>query len=313
MKAGLYARLIIAIAIMFGIIYGLIVLIAYVFGYTNFIVLAIFAIVIILLQYMISPKIVESYMKIRYIDRKDMPKLYDMIKRLADEANIPMPKVGIAEMDLPNAFAFGRSLKDGRVCVTRGLLRRLNDEELEAVLGHEISHLKHRDMVVITALSVIPLISYLIFWSFLWGRRRNEAILISFLAFFVYLITNLIVLYVSRIREYYADYGSAILTKKPHALASALYRITLDTSSLRYEKIKQVEGMKAFFATDPSKAKMEIVDLRQADLNLDGHLDEYEVKTFAMKAKTSLTDKLMEIFSSHPNVVDRIKRLAEIK
>ena len=288
-------------------------LIAYFAGYAQPIVLAILAFIIVLIQYIASPKIVEATMRVKYIKREDNPKLYGMVERLAKEAGIPMPKVGISSLTIPNAFAFGRSKKDGRVCVTKGLLDILNEEELEAVIGHEISHIKHRDMVVITMLSVIPLLSYLIFWNSLWGRRRGEGAVIAFLAFLIYLISNLIVLYVSRIREYYADYGSAIITKKPHALASALYRITLATSNIPKEKIKEAEGMKAFFATDPSTARHDVMDLRQADLNLDGHIDEYEMKTFAAKAKISATDKLMEIFSSHPNVVNRIKRLAAIK
>jgi len=313
-KIWLYTRLLLAIALLFAIIYGLLVLIAYFLGYAQPIFLAIIAVFIVILQYAVSPKIVEASMRVRYIRREDNPELYGMVERLAKEANVPMPKVGIANIDLPNAFAFGRSLKDGRVCVTRGLLKILNKEELEAVLGHEISHLKHRDMVVITTLSVIPLICYLAFWSFLWGRRRSEgSMLIAFVAFTVYLITNLIVLYVSRIREYYADYGSAMITKKPHALASALYRITTATTFIRPEKIKEAEGMKAFFATDPSRARKDIIDLKQADLNLDGHLDEYEVKVFASKAKVTTTDKLLELFSSHPNVVERIKKLAELE
>ena len=124
------------------------------------------------------------------------------------------------------AFDFGRSKKDGRVCVTEALLQRLNREELEAVLAHEVSHLRHRDMVVITMLSVIPLICYFTFWTFLFGRgRQGTGSLIAIVAFALYLVTNLIVLYVSRIREYYADQGGAELTGKSHALASALYRI----------------------------------------------------------------------------------------
>ncbi|HHF56549.1 MAG TPA: peptidase [Thermoplasmatales archaeon] len=313
MRLALYIRLAFAIMLLFAIVYGLLVLIAYFAGYAQPIVLAILAFIIVLIQYMVSPKIVETTMRVKYISREDNPKLYGMVERLAKEAGIPTPKIGISMLEIPNAFAFGRSKRDGRVCVTKGLLRILNDEELEAVIGHEISHIKHRDMIVITMLSVIPLLSYLIFWNSLWGRRRGEGAAIAFVAFLVYLISNLIVLYVNRIREYYADYGSAILTKKPHALASALYRITLSTSGLPKEKIKEAEGMKAFFATDPSTSRRDIFDLKQADLNLDGHIDEYEMKMFAERAKISTTDKLMEIFSSHPNVVNRIKKLAAIK
>jgi len=310
----LHTRLAIAIAVMFAIIYGFITLIAYLLGFAYPLPLAVFAFLIMLIQYITGPKIVEMSMRVRYIQRNDNPRLYDIVERLSTSAGIPMPRVGISQIHVPNAFAFGRSRKDGRVCVTSGLLKRLNDEELEAVLGHEISHLRHRDMVVITMLSVVPLICYLIFWSFLWGRgRRDEGIIIALIAFFLYMLTNLIVLYVSRIREYYADYGSAELTGKPYALASALYRITLDSTRIDTRELKKVEGAKAFLATDPSTARRDVSELREADLNLDGHLDMYEVEKFAERAKVTTTDKILEIFSSHPNMVERIKKLASIK
>ncbi|RLF45022.1 MAG: peptidase [Thermoplasmata archaeon] len=313
MRLWLYARLALAIAAMFAILYGLLSLIAYILGYGYPAVLASLAFLILLFQYFTGPKIVEMSMKIRYVEREDEPRLYDMVEKLAEKAKIPMPKVGIAEVEVPNAFAFGRSVRDGRVCITRGLLKVLNEEEMEAVLGHEISHLKHRDMIVITMLSVIPLLSYILFWNSLWRRRRDEGAIIALAAIIVYLISNLIVLYVSRIREYYADYGSVILTGKPHALASALYRISMATGRTSREKIKKVEGMKAFFATDPSTAIRDARDLSRADLNLDGHIDEYELQQFASMAKASTAEKLMEIFSSHPNIVDRIKTLARMK
>ena len=252
-------------------------------------------------------------MRIRYITSDDNPRLYEMVEKLAAKAGVPMPRVGVASTEVPNAFAFGRSIRDGRVCVTKGLLKILNDEELEAVLGHEISHLKHRDMVIITMLSVIPLLSYMLLWNSMWSRRRDEGALLALVALLVYLISNLIVLYVSRVREYYADYGSVTLTGKPHALASALYRISISTTRVPRIKIKQVEGMKAFFATDPSTAIRDVRDLSKADLNLDGHIDEYELQQFASMAKASTAEKLMEIFSSHPNMVDRIKMLARMK
>lgn len=307
----LHARLALAIALLFALVYGLLVVIAYLAGYAQPVVMGVLALFIVLLQYLISPKIIEATMRVKYITREEMPELYATVSRLAEKAGIPMPRVGIAQVDVPNAFAFGRSTRDGRVCVTRGLLNLLNREEMEAVLGHEISHLKHRDMVVLATLSVVPLISYFIFWSFLWSRRRGDATLVALAAFGVYILSNFLVLYVSRIREYYADFGSVELVGKPHALASALYRITAATTRLPRERVRQVEGMKAFFATDPSRARADISDISAADLNMDGHLDAYEVKVFASQAHPSRADRLMEMFSSHPNVIDRIKRLAE--
>ncbi len=310
----LQARLALAVALMFALIYGFITLIAYLMGAAYPVPLAALAIVIVVLQYVTGPKIVEATMRVRYIDRDDNPEVYDMVQRLAQLAGLPMPKVGISRRKVPNAFAFGRSKKDGRVCVTEALLQQLNADELEAVLAHEISHLRHRDMAVITTLSVIPLICYFTFWMFLFGRGRQGAgALIAVAAFALYLVTNLIVLYVSRIREYYADQGGVELTGRPHMLASALYRITLDTTRVSREERKKAEGSKAFLATDPSRAERDITDLRQADLDMDGHLDSYEVQQFADRASVSTTDRLLEMFSSHPNVVRRIKRLASIQ
>jgi len=312
-RFGLYVRLLLAMALMFAVLYALLSLVAYILGYGYPVVLAVLAFFIILLQYLMGPKMVEMGMRIRYITSDDNPRLYEMVEKLAAKAGVPMPRVGVASTEVPNAFAFGRSIRDGRVCVTKGLLKILNDEELEAVLGHEISHLKHRDMVIITMLSVIPLLSYMLLWNSMWSRRRDEGALLALVALLVYLISNLIVLYVSRVREYYADYGSVTLTGKPHALASALYRISISTTRVPRIKIKQVEGMKAFFATDPSTAIRDVRDLSKADLNLDGHIDEYELQQFASMAKASTAEKLMEIFSSHPNMVDRIKMLARMK
>jgi len=310
----LQARLALAVALMFALIYGFITLIAYLMGAAYPVPLAALAVVIVVVQYVTGPKIVEATMRVRYIDRDDNPELYGMVQRLAQLANLPMPRVGISRRKVPNAFAFGRSKKDGRVCVTEALLERLNRDELESVLAHEISHLRHRDMAVITTLSVIPLICYFTFWMFLFGRGRQGAgALIAVVAFALYLVTNLIVLYVSRIREYYADQGGVELTGRPHLLASALYRITLDTTRVSREERKKVEGSKAFLATDPSRAERDITDLRQADLDMDGHLDSYEVQQFADRASVSTTDRLLEMFSSHPNVVRRIKRLAAIQ
>ena len=157
-------------------------------------------------------------------------------------------------------------------------------------------------------------IHYLTFWTFLWGRgRQGEAAIIAIVAFVLYLVTNLIVLYVSRIREYYADYGGAELTGRPQALASALYRITLDTAKIDDRELKKVAGIRAFLATDPAHAQKDIFDLKQADLNMDGHLDSSEIMQFAQRSKVNRTDKLLELFSSHPHVVRRIKRLAALQ
>jgi heat shock protein HtpX len=231
-----------------------------------------------------------------------------------------MPKIGIAQVGIPNAFAFGRGLSDGRVCVTDGLMRLLNEQELRAVLGHELSHLRNRDVMTITILSVIPMIMYRIAWHMLWygGGRRNRdganGAMIGLLAFLFYFVTNLLVLYASRIREYFADKGSVSLGNSPSSLASALYKLVYGSARMDKESLHQVEGMKAFFVNDPSRAVKEIQELRQLDLDQNGIIDPAELQTLTRKSvRLGFSDQLMEFLSTHPNMLKRIKMLSESK
>ena len=189
-------RMYLLLAILFAVVYAVIVLIGSYFGITNFYLYLGISLVMMFIQYMIGPKIVEWSMRVRYVKKEDYPALYRIVEELAAKAKIPVPKIGVAQISLPNAFAFGRGLRDGRVCVTEGILRLLDEEELKAVLGHELSHLKNRDVLTITLLSVIPMIMYRIAWQFLFfGRRRDErggnTVLIGVVAFLFYFITNL--------------------------------------------------------------------------------------------------------------------------
>jgi heat shock protein HtpX len=318
--AWLKMRMWLCVLLLFAVIYTLLIVIATLTGAGTPIVYALLAFVMVGIQFFIGPKIVERSMRIRYVSEGEQPELHRMVSELAMKAGIPKPRVGISEISIPNAFAFGTSKKTARVCVTRRLMEMLKRDELEAVLGHELSHIKNRDMAVITALSVIPMICYFIYFSFFWsgifgggGRNREGALpmmAIALIAFVVYFISNLIVLYASRIREYYADAGSAELTMKPHELASALYKMIYGSAGARQDKIKKEMGsMRAFFAADPVTARSDLKDLRTADLDRNGKIDEYELKAFAESAKVSRADRLMELFSTHPNPVSRVKRL----
>ncbi len=317
----LQIRLYVLVGLMFAILYGILTGIGYYLGVTGFyfyILITGVAAGFVLLQYIIGPKIVEWSMKIKYVSEQEYPKLHMMTAELAVKAGLPnKPKVGISQLPIPNAFAFGRTKRGSRVCVTRGLLDLLNDDELKAVLGHEISHIKHRDVAVITILSVIPMICYMLYITFLWGgmgRRSRDsggAIAIGLLALVVYFITSLLVMYGSRIREYYADKGSAELGNQPHHLATALYKLTLSSARTPKHALKQSEGMKAFFINDPSRAMYEVRELKDIDLDMSGTIDQNELMMLSAKKVTLKTgDKLIEILSTHPNVVKRIKHLA---
>lgn len=309
-------RLYLLLSLMFAIAYSVIVVAASAIGISGFMFYAILAVGLLLVQYFVGPKLVEMSMRVKYVSEEEYPKLHQMVTELAQLAGIPKPKVGISEIPIPNAFAFGRWSKDGRVCITKQIVNLLNKEELRAVLGHEISHLKHKDVATITMLSVIPLVLWYISWNLMFSRRRDREGNLAYLgliALILYFVTNLLVLYGSRIREYYADLGSVRLKNAPHQLASALYKLVYGSARAPKESLKQIEGYKAFFANDPSQAVREIRELKQLDLDMSGTIDQDELEAMRLKEpRVNLPDKLMEILSTHPNMVKRIKHLSEL-
>jgi len=316
----LQTRMFLLVALLFGILYGVITGIGIWMGAGSAVTYIIIAFAFLGIQYLISPSIVRWTMKVKWVSEKEEPELHRVVAELANEANLPKPKVGISQLAIPNAFAFGRTQRDGRVCVTQGILRLLNRDELRAVLGHELSHIKHRDMAIITLLSTIPLILYFLAWSTMWGgmygRRQGGgyAALIGLGAFLLYFITNLLVLYGSRIREYYADMGSVKLGSMPHHLASALYKLVYGNARLRDKtELKRVEGIKAFFLNDPSRAWGEIRELSQIDRDMSGTIDYDELMELRQKqVRLRTSDKLMELLTTHPNMLKRIKHLSTL-
>ncbi len=303
---------------MFAIVYAIASIVShYLFGINNFNFYLILSLLMMFIQYMIGPKLVEWSMRVKYVKEQEYPELFQMVRGLSQLAKVPMPKIGISEIELPNAFAFGRWASDGRVCVTRGILDLLDRQELRAVLGHEMTHLKNRHVLTITILSVIPIVLYRIAWSMMYSRgsgdRRDgaNAAVIGLLAFLFYFITNLLVLYASRIREYFADRGSVSLGNPAHYLASALYKLVYGSARTSKESLQQVEGLKAFFVNDPSAALREIRELKDLDRDHSGSIDSNELMALRNKqVNVSFGQKLMELLSTHPNMLKRIKQLS---
>ena len=312
---SLKLRLFLATIFLFGILYVIIMLISSYFGFGGPLLFAFFGIVVVFIQYLVGPKMVETMMHVHYVSEQEAPNLHAMVEDLAMKAGIKKPKVGIAEINVPNAFAFGRSKGDARICVTRGILKLLDKEELEAVLGHEMSHVRHSDMAVMTLISVVPLICYYIFISTLFSGRNNNGggAIVGIAALGAYLVGQLLVLFVSRSREYYADQGSIELGGKPHKLASALYKLVYGSATANKDEVKEVEGLKAFFVNDISDAGNEINDLQQLDVNMDGVISEEELSRLRYSdTSISTGQSIMELLSTHPNMVKRVKRLSEL-
>jgi len=320
---GLQLRLYLLLGLMLGILYAVILGISSIIGAGGFVMYSSLAVGLVLLQYLLGPRMVSWIMRVKYVSEKEQPELHRMVGELARESGIKKPKVCISELAMPNAFAFGRTQSDARVCVTRGIMKLLNWDELRAVLGHEISHVKHRDMIFITLLSVLPMICYYVAISFMWsgmfggrgrgGGSQGGSILpvIGLGMLILYFITNLLVLYGSRIREYYADQGSVRLGNQPRHLATALYKLAYGNARVPKEAFKRVEGVKAFFVNDPSRALTEVKELKEVDIDMSGTIDANELEILRAKAvRLGIGDKLMELFRTHPNMLKRIKRLS---
>lgn len=314
---GLKLRMFLLVALLFAFVFGVISVVGEMMGIGGGGFYLIISLGMMLVQYMIGPKLIEWMMRIKYVSVNEYPRLHEIIKDLSMRAQMPMPKVAISSMGVPNAFAFGRSISDGRVCVTQGIMNLLNEDELRAVLAHEISHIKNRDVLTITLLSVIPIILYRVAINTLFyggGRRREggaNLALIGILAMVAYFISNLLVLYASRIREYFADRGAVSLGCAPKNLATALYKLVYGSARADKESLAQAAGLKAFFVNDPSQALNEIKELRQLDLDKSGTIDESELIALSAKnLKLGFGEHLLEVMSTHPNMLKRIKQLS---
>jgi len=248
--------------------------------------------------------------------------LDETVARLSKKAGITPPKLGMVEDHTPNAFVFGLTQAGAQLSVHRGLLEQLNKVEIEAVLAHEIGHIKNRDCMYMTFLSVIPLIAYWGMHMLYFGRGGGKKgggviILIGLLSLMVYGITSLLIKKVSRIREFYADAYSGYITEDPHALASALTKITYGLSLAPPEQ-KQNSGARSFYIGDVQNAQNEINRImknkNKYDLDGDGVIDENELeKAMADEANRSAWDSLSGIMSTHPPTFKRILALKDME
>ena len=287
------------------------------------------ALFFIFLQWAISPAIVRWAIRGR---RPVTPQtnhwLFSTVQELATQAGVPMPKTWMSEDASPNAFVFGRTVGSSELVVTRGLLERLNQDEIRAVLAHEIGHLRHRDVVIMTVVSAVPLLAYIIArmgFEAMRGSTRSrskeggQAIVIlivsAIVSYLVYLVTQILVLYLSRTREYYADAYSGAATRDPHQLASALTKISYGLSLVR--RNSEPSGLRAFFIGDPVKASEDyrtVADMMSRhDMDRDGQLDAYELQKAIEAERRSPWRRANDLFGTHPPTYKRILMLEELE
>jgi heat shock protein HtpX len=249
---GLTGRVWLTMFLLF-ILYLVFMTILYMFG-AGFQWIVLLAVGMGLIQYFFSDKLVLWSTGARILEKDEYPELHQTVEKLCKEADLPLPKIAIMQSPVPNAFATGRSPKHAVVACTDSIMRLLNKEELEAVLAHELSHVKNRDILTMTIASFIAMIASMIMQSFffsavLGGRNREGGgtIIIWIVSIVVYAVSTLLILALSRYREFAADRGSALITKRPQALISALSKISGRMDAVPPEAKAKVEAANAFF------------------------------------------------------------------
>ncbi len=240
-------------------------------------------------QWFFSDRIVMWSTGTKLVSKDEQPELHNIVENLALKAKIPKPRIGIMQSDTPNAFATGKSPKSSVVVVSSGIMKILSTEELEGVLSHELTHIRHRDVTIITLASLFSTIAWYLMQSSMWGSmyggyggRQQQGgggiFLVLIVAALVWFLSFLIIRAISRYRELAADRGGAYLTEKPLNLSHALMKIEGRIKTAPIQQLKKMEGMNAFFIIP------------------------------AISGKT-----IARFFSTHPPIEERIKQLMEIE
>jgi heat shock protein HtpX len=230
-------------------------------------VIVVVAAVMLLVQFFASDKIALATMGVKEVTPAQEPELHGIVERLCVQANLPKPRIGVIETSMPNACAMGRSKKATTVCATRGILELLDTAELEGVMAHELTHVINRDVMVMTLASFFATLAatiaqFALFFGGGYGNREEEEdiMLVVLVSVLVYAISFLLLRALSRYREFAADRGSAVLTGRPSALASALLKISGTMERIPSQDMRTAEGMSAFFII-PARAKKSLMNI----------------------------------------------------
>jgi len=308
------------LAIIFGLSTLVFTVIMSLAGVFDLLTLGVIVVTFNIVQWLISPYLIGAIYRVRELPQNENPQLHQMVENLSEKSKISKPKLMLAQIPIPNAFAYGSPLTGNRVAVTQGLLKSLDESEVEAVLGHELGHLRHRDVQVMMVVSFLPALFYYIGFSLMLsgmfrGRRDDSggAALIG-IGFMIFSwVLNLFTLYLSRLREYYADRHSvSVVDNGAQKLSTGLAKIVNTTRKVNNAQKAQKEkpnssAFKALFIADPDRAAADSAELAAMNAQSDQKL----VQEIISK-KLTFADKLVEALSTHPNIVKRLRALQEL-
>ena len=270
-----------------------------------------------LIQWLVAPYLVKIMYGVRKAEPTERPELHTMLQGISQRSGIKTPQLMISKLTIPNAFAYGSPLTGNMVAVTDGLLTNLDTEEVEAVIGHEVGHLKHNDMQVMMVVSFLPSLFYILARSLLYsswfggGNKKNNGgnslAIVGGLSMVVYFILTLLNLGLSRQREYYADrHASEIIPDGARKLSEGLAKISSSTWTLQRSGEKIAEsGFKSLFISDPDRAGIDVAEMQAAR---SGAADSQLVDEIVNRQVTGF-DSFLELFSTHPNIVKRLQAL----
>jgi heat shock protein HtpX len=275
-----------------------------------------------IVQWLIAPYLIDAMYRVKEVKPQEDPALHEMVDKLSKKSHIKTPKLMKAKMAIPNAFAYASPLTGSKVAVTTGLLETLDADEVEAVIGHELGHLKHRDVQVMMFVSILPAIFYFIGYSLLlssmFSRRDSRdsggAAIIGIASILIYWVLTLFTLYLSRIREYFADRHSAsIVEDGAQKLSEGLAKIVNSTNNMKKGRRDRnntggSNSFKALFISDPDRSEIDSAALKQ----LGSDMGDSKLVEKVLQRKISTFDRFMEVFSTHPNIVKRLRALQNL-
>ena len=315
MKKSLLGISMLTITCLYGLLAGVVILVVLLAG-GEVLYAIIGSLVVLIIQFLISPWLTDLSMRWFYKAKfdKEIPEyLEKFIKKECEKHNVVYPKIGIIDDGGPNAFTYGRTKKDARIIITRGIFDLLTEEEVKAVVAHEMGHIVHMDMLVMTAVQIVPLVLYAIYEMFARSARssdndNNKLAIVGYVAYILYIVCQYIILWLSRTREYYADEFSAEETENPNALAEGLVKVGFGLSVNQSDNKHNVSKKNALGIFDANAGKA----LAVTAMGENQKVSKSKIKNAMKWEMWNPWAKWFEFNSTHPLISKRLKALSEL-